>query len=219
MEKSLRTVKALGDCERENLYKVFENCPLIEVRKECLGVILEDKFDINWLLEQMKRFLRISDLRGFFLIIKKLFPFFESLGCSTQQEIFNLLIEVSEEILSKNNFGIDYLRKALLGICTLIEYNRDFYNNRVRKIFTEIIGNYYSPISFYSPKIAKSLEVVFCIIALTKDKMMIPVLERYSTNGDYKRLLLHKLGDPYNLDILEAIEAEKMAKETLGIKV
>jgi hypothetical protein len=219
MEESLQTVKTLGDCERESLYKIFENCPLIGVRKECLAVILEDKFDINWLLEQMKRFLRISDLRGFFLIIKKLFPFFESLGCSTQQEIFNLLIEVSEEILSRNNFGIDYLRKALLGMCTLIEYNRDFYDSRVRKIFTEIIDDYYSPISFYSPKIAKSLEVVFCIIALTKDKTMIPVLERHSSDSGYKRLLLHQLSEPYNLDILEAIEAEKMAKETLGIKV
>jgi hypothetical protein len=218
MKEPLRTVKALGDCERENLYRIFENCPLLEIRKECLAVILEGKFKMDWLLEQMKGFLKISDLRGFFLITNKLFPFFGNLGYSTQKEIFNLLADVSDEILSKNNFGISYLRKALLGICTLIECDRNFYNNRVRKIFAEIIGSYYSPISLYSPKIAKSLEVIFYVIALTKDKKMIPLLEKYNSNGDYKRFLLHNLSDPYNLDLLEAIEAEKTAKETLGLK-
>ncbi len=215
MKSPLKTVKAIEDCE--DLYRIFEECPLLETRKECLAAILERNFSTKWLLDQMEGFLRILDLRGFFLVLQQIGPFLESFGYSTQEKIFNLLIRVSEEILERNDFGTNYLRKALLAMCSLIEYDRNFYNAQVRKLFTSILEIYQYPFSLYSPKLAKSLEIIYCLIALTKDKAMVPFLKKHNNNGDYTRFLLNKLSDPYNLELLEAMEAEKIAKKELGI--
>lgn len=120
---------------QKKLKAVFDEIPTKEIREICLLNITDNE----WLIKRIKAYLKINDYETVFMLLRRLG--IETSSGDSKNSALQLMIEVAEKCLEDFPDSY-YLKDALVILCGKLYNSPELYNERARKLFTDILNKY-----------------------------------------------------------------------------
>lgn len=165
---------------QEELKLEFDEMPVQEIREICL----ENITDIGWLTARVKAYIGINDYPTVFMLLRTLGRLPTS-SDDSQKNFLELMVEVARVCLEsfKHRF---YLKDALVILCGKLYYNPELYNERVRKLFEDILKKYDGNGRYgMHEEESRILIRIFLVLSKLGDKSFLPQLREYLPSVKY----------------------------------
>lgn len=170
----VRAIYSKADAKR-----IFDEIPVEEVRQKCLGVIGPDyEEDVEWFAEKVKKHLAVHDFKTVFMLLRALASYRSEYNDYEKTKILPLMVDLVESCLGYQ-YGGYYLKDALVILCGKIYNSPQLYDEKVRKIFQDILERYDRNYTYgmYEEE-SRVVMRVFLTIAKIGDETFLPLLRK-----------------------------------------